>query len=210
VCAHNRLERCPDVNPVSDFRGASVIAALRRGTEAAHADLEQRVSLGHILATRTSYTAFLGRMLGVFAPLEPVLELALRDWPALALVERRKTPLLLADLRALGLSAGEIAGLPRVAALAHVEDEATALGTLYVLEGTTLGGKLIAREAEARLGIAPANGGSFHAAYGQAVGQRWRELVAVLEGAAEAGQDPDRMVTGAQDAFAAVESWLCR
>jgi heme oxygenase len=205
----NRLERCPNVSSVSDFRGASAISALRRGTSAAHASLEQRVSVERVLESRDTYAAFLARMLGVFAPLEPVLEHALRSWPALELVGRRKTALLIDDLRALGVSGDTIAGLPRCS-IPLRDDEETALGTLYVLEGTTLGGKIIAREAEARLALTPAHGASFHAAYGAAVGQRWRELVSVLETAVATGRDPDRMVTAAQDTFAVMECWLCR
>jgi heme oxygenase len=80
--------------------------------------------------------------LGIFQPLETRLA-AHTGWAALGIDfdERRRTPALIADIIALG----------GVVSLAPAADEETlqsfeaALGALYVLEGSTLGGKFILR-----------------------------------------------------------------
>lgn len=60
-------------------------------------------------------------------------------------------------------------------------DEAAALGSMYVLEGSTLGGVVIARRLRRQHGIEAHNGGAYFAGWGAATASNWRRFGQVLE-----------------------------
>src|SRR5690606_2299188 len=71
----------------------------------------------------------------------------------------------------------------------QVDGDAAAAGLLYVLEGSSLGARLLVRDA-ARLGYADGRGATFlqgHAGDGANV--RWRAFVSALDGAGFDGGD---------------------
>jgi heme oxygenase len=188
---------------------ARALAPLRSGTRELHVRLESRLTPQSIVESRDRYALVLSRMFGLYELLEPRLERQLElAWPELDLAGRRKLPLLIGDLRELGLEASAIAALPRCAATPDPASPDEALGCLYVLEGATLGGKIILRSA-AGLGIDGGSGGAFFGAYGDQVGRRWREFGAALADATAAGADPAAMVASARATFQALEDWLC-
>jgi heme oxygenase len=69
--------------------------------------------------------------------------------------DRCKTELLPMDLAALGLEPDEIEALPQCRPLMPLPAPEAVLGSMYVVEGSTLGGTIIAREVERRLGLTP-------------------------------------------------------
>lgn len=164
---------------------SAAVGALRRATDALHRRLEGRLDLERITASRGSYRRLLEGLYGLYAPLEAALARSPVARPGLGLDlgRRRKTPWLERDLRALGLGGGEIAALAASPAtgLPAADTVPSALGTLYVLEGATLGGRVIGRALRDALGIDAGNGGRFHHGYGDATGRRWRALLDVLE-----------------------------
>lgn len=74
---------------------------------------------------------------------------------------------------------------------------AEALGALYVMEGATLGGRVIRRELAAR-GVS-LDGLEFLDPYGERAGERWRSFTVVLEALGAA--DPEGVERGAVAAF---------
>lgn len=100
-----------------------------------------------------------------------------------------RTPLLSADLTALGVA------MPKASSPTS-DDMAAAWGTLYVVEGSRLGGALLARAVPPQWPSAYL--GAIHPA-----GQ-WRAIQAAVDAAAE--REPDvwreRMIAGALDTFA--------
>lgn len=99
---------------------------------------------------------------------------------------------------------GEL-GLPPLPAPALAPfDRAGALGALYVLEGSSLGGRVILKDL-ARRG-ADCRGLAFLDPHGDGVVARWRAVVDLLEGEAA---DPLGVVTGAIAAFGHARSMLC-
>jgi heme oxygenase (biliverdin-IX-beta and delta-forming) len=110
-------------------------AALRDGTRAEH-DALDALFARFDLTDRGHYARFLAAHAEAGLPVEAALdgaEALFPDWPA-----RRRGPALVADLAALGqaVSVAPIAPLPEPAAIA---------GAVYVLEGSRLGGQLLAR-----------------------------------------------------------------
>ena len=101
------------------------------------------------------YRRYLTAMARVYGGLEPplfaVVAAELPDAAVAALCLRPKYPALLADLAANGLAPPVLAAAP-LTADPHPATLSTALGGLYVLEGATLGGRIIVRQLRRLLG----------------------------------------------------------
>ena len=78
---------------------------------------------------------------------------------------------------------------------------AKAFGTLYVMEGATLGGQVINRHLKEHLGLTPENGGVFFNGYGQMTGPMWKAFGASIEAFAASANADDEIVAAAKDAF---------
>jgi heme oxygenase len=119
--------------------------ALRDATAAQHDRVDAAFG-GFDLADRASYRAFLAAHADVVLPLEaaldPVAGRILADWP-----ERKRGHLLREDLAFLRPS-GEIRG-SEAPELPDLSSDAAIAGTLYVLEGSRLGGRFLARRLPA-------------------------------------------------------------
>ena len=163
----------------------SLLAALRDATAEQHARTESVVPVLDPALTLAGYAAILRRFRAVYGALEEVLA-RVEQWPeGFDWTARRKVPLLDRDLAWLASRgviadetidvAGATAAFPDVPALPE------AIGMLYVLEGATLGGQLIARRVGPRLGITPDAGASFFAGMGEATGRRWRAFGAMAD-----------------------------
>ena len=154
---------------------------------------------------RDTYRDHLARLLAFTGPLEAALGAVagLRDW--LPDLDERlvKARWLRDDLGALGADPA----LP----LAHVPGLGleAALGTLYVIEGSTLGGRIIEKRLARALGVTPETGGRYYHAYGDARGPRWKAFQAGLDayGAAHPHQT-DAVVEAAADTFDVFAAWL--
>jgi len=103
------------------------------------------------LATPGGYAAALRALHAFHAAWEPAVWRAPGvDAAGLDEIGRRKLPLLERDLRALGIAPCAVRPpAPRL------PDAAAALGALYVLEGATLGGRVIHRHVAGPLGLTP-------------------------------------------------------
>jgi heme oxygenase len=126
--------------------------------------------------------------------------------PSLAFGARRRTRFLRVDLATLGQTAPEC--LP-VWAVEVPGSTAEALGFLYVLEGSTLGGRAVRREMEAR-GLSM-DGLTFLEPYGSDTAHKWRDFLTMLrcEAPSPAGAAADAMVRGAVTGFRHAASCLC-
>lgn len=173
------------------------LALLRSATAETHQKLEERLTLlGPELAT-SSYANYLSGLLDAVEPLEQAL-LTVPDlqsaWPDVR--ERQKAPLLRQDLAELDCPAGPPGPLQY-----RIDDLATALGVGYVLEGSTLGGEVLRREVERRLGPVPVG---YFRCYGDDLRARWVDFLHMLE-TAPIDDDEEQLVEGAHFAFATVE-----
>jgi heme oxygenase len=84
-----------------------------------------------------------------------------------------------------------------------------ALGAFYVLEGSTLGGRFLLPEVQARLGDVPT---SFLAGYGDRTGRMWKQTrTALVRGVTEAPHPPSAeraLVAGADATFTRLDALL--
>lgn len=140
-------------------------AALRRATASHHERVDRLFSIAD-LSTPTGYGRFLLAQARAHLPVEAALtragaENVMDDW-----LRRQRDHLLRADLAELGITA------PDHGVAISFDDENAALGGIYVLEGSRLGGTLLRRQVPPTLPTA------FLSA-SDAVG--WRRLLATLE-----------------------------
>jgi heme oxygenase len=186
---------------------SDVLAQLRAATAQAHRELEQQVDIPQVCQSREKYERLLVDFLGFFEPLEAVLQQVSGwkergfDWG-----ERAKAGMLREDLQALGFSADEIANLPRCADLPEPATIAEAFGCAYVLEGSTLGGRhIVSILAKSDM---PAEARHYFSSYGEHVGLRWREFLAMLNGFDP--REAEGMVRLAGQTFEKMGAWLRR
>lgn len=185
---------------------SGVMAAMKAATAGLHAEVEGLVPLARRPLTRSDYVEHLVRLAGFHLPLEAAL-LDGFDWAGLGLIDvdrRRRSGALLADLAALGVSPDAPPRCPPAAP----GDLGRALGALYVLEGSTLGGLVIARELSGRFDPPVPLG--YLSADGPHVGARWKAFGAFAEGLAGERSIADGAVAGAVDTFARLAAWLAR
>ncbi|MGE0742580.1 MAG: biliverdin-producing heme oxygenase [Hyphomonadaceae bacterium] len=175
---------------------AAARTLLRDACGETHARLDQKLSNINF-DDRGAYTHMLERISGPLGALEAALSAdlgpaLLSDWP-----QRRRTPALRADLAALG-------GSFQVRFAPPITDEAEALGVLYVLEGSRLGGRVLARMAAESAD--PAVRGATHFFRHAEHAGHWRDFLAVLETSSAVRANPVRAKRGALDAFARFEA----
>lgn len=178
-----------------------VINRLRETTASMHARLEDRLDILNRIADPAGRRTLMARFFGLYQGVEDSLAQALAPVSALDYEARRKAPVLRRDLELLGVppAAADVAVPPRFDSLTH------AMGFQYVLEGSTLGGQVIRRDAERRgLGL---EGLGFFDVYGAETGARWRSFRLLLE--EWCSTDAASAAAGAVGGFALVEAWLC-
>lgn len=191
-------ERCTLQTPIG--------TRLRAGTRRQHAAVESSLSFLAPGVRPADYRAFLARWHGFHRVAEPRLDawhdrVRLLDWPA-----RRKLRLLERDLRVLGLGRDQVHRLPACPDVPVVEGTATALGVLYVVEGSTLGGAVLRRRLAG--GQIPDDAFGFLAPYGDDVGRRWLGYrAATAAWVEEHPEQGDRVVAAARRTFEVVTRW---
>lgn len=168
---------------------------LRGDTAEAHARLESELDLLRDLS-RPRVAAVLRRFAAFHAGWEPAVA-RLLDEPALW-EPRRRLPALEHDLASLGVSPpGPEEAWP---APAWLHDRAAAWGSLYVLEGSTLGGQVIGRA----LHEAGIDGLRYFDGRGREAGPLWRELRRRLDALPEA----EPVAAAARSTFDALRLWM--
>jgi heme oxygenase (biliverdin-IX-beta and delta-forming) len=195
---------CVSVQPVA-IAPTSIVALLRPQTQDAHSELEAQLGLLEQPASTEYYAHLLSRFLGFHL----VWEEDLKAFPALAreLEGRSRLRHLRHDLRTLGVTDAGISSVP-LCGDAHnlTANEARALGSFYVLEGSTLGGQLITRHLSSAHGL-PTEGLSYFNPYGSRTGEMWRSFRRWLEIQAQHHAASD-IVAGARATFVVLQKWL--
>ena len=81
------------------------------------------------------------------------------------------------------------------------------LGSLYVLEGATLGGQILSRHFVTQFNLSCRQGCSFFAGYGSETGRRWRAFCELLN--SYSSPDGDAVIVqSAIQTFRCFENWL--
>ena len=178
-----------------------ILAKLKEATRAQHEGLEGSVDVMSRMFALEDYKTLLTKFYRFYAAIEPELEKLVWSDVGYDFEERRKLPKLEEDLMNLGLDLVEIKSAAPFSQIPNVDDFARAFGTLYVLEGATLGGQIIKRHLKEHLGLTPENGGSFFNGYGEQTGMMWKSFGTVITAFAENGDHDDAIVETAKETF---------
>jgi heme oxygenase len=179
------------------------IDRLREATSVAHSRLDETLEL----IDRLSAPGQRGQLLAGYhlfhreteAKIAPFLgEIADLDFSS-----RRRSPLIAEDLGVLSHRA-----FLDSANRLDIPTRAAAFGAFYVLEGSSLGGRVILKELKLRR--ASLAGLRFLDPYGSDAGRRWRSFLAILEREVESSEQKSDAIQGALSAFAFAELCLCK
>jgi heme oxygenase len=176
---------------------ASRAKRLKARTNATHERLDASIMAGRPFEDRQRYGLFLKVQYSFHRDIDalyasPVLDGLLPD-----LEGRRRLGLIAKDIADLGLEPPAFASAP---ALESGADTPTALGWLYVAEGSNLGAAFLLKEA-AKLGLSETFGARHLAAAPEGRGLHWRTFTGALDALKLSDGEEDRAVAGAEAGF---------
>jgi len=184
------------------------LTKLRQKTSASHKQLEDNEYSKAILlptVTLADYQTYIAKMYGVVVACErdifPLINAVIPD-----LELRYKASFILKDLENTGVETRFLQNLPEY----HftVSNAAEAMGVMYVLEGSTLGGKFLYKHINQFLGLDAQNGASYFWGYGQQTGLLWKTFIAALNGFAILEDCGDEIISHAVQTFLKIDNWL--
>jgi heme oxygenase len=118
---------------------------------------------------------------------------------------RRKTKAIADDIIALG---GTPERLASDTDLPNIENKLQALGALYVIEGSTLGGKIISKMISRQLEIIDGKGLSFFNGYGSDTETMWATFKEALNNHPANIQEENVVVAAADQTFIKFKMWI--
>jgi heme oxygenase len=149
-----------------------------------------------------TYVSCLCRLHGINAAWEEHARTVAPQWLCELLAVRERTSFLERDIT---WFSKEIP--PSRASLAFIKDLPSVLGAMYVMEGSSLGGQLIARHVQIALGLTQGRGNAFFHGYGSESGPLWKEFCEMLKTRIPEDQT-DKVVLGAKAMFTTFGSWM--
>ncbi len=181
---------------------------LRVVTRDAHLRLEAEVDFDGRLTSLDAYRSFLEDFLRFFRPVEAVLSALDLKKLGIDYQSRRKLSWIEADLKDLGHTDESLENLPKFEGAPRIADPVSALGAMYVMEGSSLGRQVMLGKLGSRLNISPDWAGHFFSGYGKQTGAMWHSFVNVLNEVGKASDAARRIEASALASFAAFEKCL--
>jgi heme oxygenase len=179
------------------------IQRLRRETETEHRAVEGSLPLMRQGLDTAQYVRCLQRMFGIVAAWEEHAAEIAPEWMQVPLAARQRKHMLELDL-AWFEATKQDDGRP---ALPNMKDVPSLLGTMYVMEGSTLGGQLIARHLESTLHLADGRGDSYFRGHGAQTGPMWKEFCEMMK-IHVADDQADVVVASAKAMFITFREWM--
>ena len=183
---------------------------LRVETAECHIALEKNpysIALMHPNVTVKDYLTYLTKLYGFVYGFEKNV------FPSLTAIDpdienRRKTHLMEQDISMLGGDLTKIRVMPDEVFLKHYTHEADALGGLYVLEGSMLGGNIIKRHLNEKLNHSVIDKMSYFTAYGVDTGKVWKSFLTILTNNASHKYKENAIIKSAIITFRLIDEWL--
>jgi heme oxygenase len=192
----------------------TLLSEIRAFTEGCHSELEAKFDIFNTIRNEDEYLVLLFKLQAFYTQAEHLLGKWSNEFNALGLVyeKRKKLDLILSDLRHFGRL--EVATQAPTVVLPAIENFPQAVGSLYVLEGSTLGGQFISKYLKAVLKLSDNQAGiSFYQSYGPSTGQMWKQFCEFLdrysESLKEAGKDRQYVLDSAKSTFICIGQSLC-
>lgn len=155
------------------------------------------------------YQNLLGKLYGFYLPLETVFSdtAVVRDWIS-DYGDRQKLNFLEMDLAYFKVPSHEISNLSKKQLWFDQPTKARVLGTLYVLEGSTLGGQIISKHLKNKFQFPDANGTRFFSAYGGQTGPMWKRFQSLLNEHLNESALLEESILAANATFEHLAQWL--
>lgn len=183
---------------------------LRSKTALSHQLIEQN-SLSQSLmsqnVTMTQYAQYLKSMYGFVYGFEKRVFPLLKHYQLLQIDDRRKSHLIQADLALLNHTAAQPYGNDELFSI-HYQTAAAALGGMYVLEGSTLGGQIISRHLSKVLGDSVTGKTTYLSAYNGQTGSMWKVFLQLLCEAGATTAIEDEIIESAVNTFSLLNNCL--
>jgi len=181
---------------------------LKNDTLINHQQLEKML-VGRMKAIRNTqdYIDLLQLFYSYFGGLEKLIDEQLDQSRLPDYDQRRKSSSLANDIIALGGTPQEMADS---AALPAISNTLQAMAALYVIEGSTLGGKFISKMIAQQLHINDGTGLSFFNSYGNNTDVMWNTFKDVLNTQSTSAQENNVVIETANDTFARFKAWADR
>lgn len=170
--------------------------------EAAEASLIPRIGA---VRDPEDYISLLKLFYGYYHPLEKKIMQFIDETVVPDFKQRCRSSLIVADLQAMGAG---ISAIPQTKKLPPITGTAEALGALYVLEGSTLGGRYIARMLSQQYPALQPHQLKFFTGYGTNTGIMWTRFVTVLNEFATDAYTVRQMTDTANHTFLHLDLWF--
>ena len=181
---------------------------LKNETKVNHQQLEKSlVKQMRLINTREEYVKLLQVFYGYFGALEEkinefILPHHLEEEHQF---QRRKTKNIAEDIDVYG---GSIPEKATDKDLPEITNHLQAFGALYVIEGSTLGGKVIAKMMQRQMEMDAKEGFSFFHGYGDETESRWASFKELLNNQATDIIEKEKVVKAADETFAKFQMWI--
>lgn len=183
---------------------------LRQQTGAQHEALEENQysrAIGNGTISTAGLRFFMKKFYDFFSPLEEAIYQE-GIVPVDDVLARRKMHLMYQDLLYLRADEKELKLKPIIPGIPEYSSVASKMGIMYVMEGSTLGGKVIGRMLNKSLGLDNERGIAFYNSYGDNLGPMWKSFVFSLTDYAVKSKNEAEIIQAATATFASFKNWL--
>jgi len=183
---------------------------LRSKTANSHQLIEQNRASQLLInegVTIVQYADYLKRMYGFVYGFEKMVFPILKHHPLLQLNDRKKAHFIQADLAMLNQTAAQ-PDVSDVLFSTHYQTAAAALGGMYVMEGSTLGGQMISKHLSTVLGNVVAGKTTYLSAYASQTGTMWKSFLQLLCEAGASNSNEDEIIDSAVNTFSLLNNCL--
>ena len=122
-------------------------------------------------------------------------------FPELHFNERKKMPLIRQDLTEIGIDEVEMVRYEVAGDLPDPEVPYGLLGTMYVMEGATLGGMVIVKSLKKNEQLKPFEPFHYFGCYGSDTGKRWKSFLEVLKHEGNKAEAQEAVVSAAKQTY---------
>ena len=183
---------------------------LKSETAKSHFTLEQNpysINLMSLNVSLEDYSNYLQRLYGFVSGFERTIFPKLQEIDSYINL-RRKSEWMQHDLEQLKCDFTKIPTLSEEYFNQHYTDNLTALGGLYVLEGSMLGGIMIKKHLNEKLGIEVSNNMKYFTGYGSETGKIWKDFLNILSSYANDTEKEKIIIDSANNTFDLLNQWI--
>jgi heme oxygenase (biliverdin-IX-beta and delta-forming) len=176
---------------------------LKKATAERHIDVEKTMNprIGNIRSME-DYASLLKTYFGFYFPLQNIISEVINDADLADIDERKHASLILEDLHSIGQP---ITSLPICEDLPTIINKAQAFGCMYVMEGSTLGGRVICKWLQKNPFIQLKEENlQFFNGYKEQTGSKWKTFLDALNDQ----PDINAVTDAANETFLLFQNWI--